>query len=300
MSLHLTERPLLAELTTLRLGGPALAEVAVGDSKDLDALPAMLERLGGRAVVLGRGSNILAADGELPLVLVRPPAGEEPRLVDVKSDVVPGQTVRVRASAGMGLPRLLNWLRDRGLSGMEGLAGIPGSVGGAVAMNAGSYGHDIRRVLARVQLYSPCCGLFWASRADVNMGYRHFEPQARDDYFIVTAMEVDLVQGKGRDVVAAMDEALAHKKATQPVHLASAGCVFKNTPDGPPAGKLLDEAGFKGLRLGDMAFSDLHANFLVNLGEGTSAQAFELIEQARAAVVERFGIALELEVKVLA
>jgi len=300
MSLHLTEGPLLADLTTLRLGGRALAEVAVGDRKDLDGLPAMLERLGGRAMVLGRGSNILAADGELPLVLVRPPAGGEPRLVDVKGDVVPGQTVRVRASAGMGLPRLLNWLRDRGLSGLEGLSGIPGSVGGAVAMNAGSYGHDIRRVLARVQLYCPGCGLFWAPREDLDMGYRHFAPRVRDDYFMVMAMEVDLVQGQARDVARAMEEALTHKRSTQPVHLATAGCVFKNPPDGPPAGKLLDEAGFKGLRLGDVGFADMHANFLVNHGEGTASQAFELLEQARVSVNERFGVDLQLEVKVLA
>ncbi len=300
MSLHLTEGPLLAQLTTLRLGGRALAEVAVGDDKDLDALPAMLERLGGRAVVLGRGSNILASDGDLPVVLVHPPAAGEPRLVDAKGDTVPGQTVRVRAQAGMGLPRLLNWLRGRGLSGLEGLAGIPGSVGGAVAMNAGSYGHDVRRVLARVQLYCPCCGLFWAPREELDMAYRHFAPRVRDDYFLVTAMEVDLVQGETRDVGRAMDEALAHKKATQPVHLATAGCVFKNPPDGPPAGRLLDDAGFKGLRLGDVAFSDMHANFLVNLGGGTAAQAFELLEQARMTVAERFAVDLELEVKVLA
>lgn len=300
MSLKLTEGPRLAELTTLGLGGRALAEVAVGDERDLDGLPAMLERLGGRAMVLGRGSNVLAADGDLGVVLVRPPDGGEPRLTDAKGDPVPGQPVRVRAPAGMALPRLLAWLRKRGLSGLEGLSGIPGTVGGAVAMNAGSYGHDIRRVLARVQLYCPCCGLFWAPREDVDMGYRRFAPRVVDDYFLVTAMEVDLTQGEERDVAAAMDEAMAHKQATQPVTLATAGCVFKNPPDGPPAGKLLDEAGFKGLRLGGVGFSELHANFLVNIENGTASQAFELIEQARAAVAGRFGVELELEVRVVA
>lgn len=295
MGLTIIDAPRLAERTTLKLGGTALGEVRIGSDRDLDELPAALERLGGRPMVLGWGSNVLAAEGELPVSLVRVPDAPEPETVFESGD-----EVVVRAGAGMRLPKLLSWCAKRGLTGMEGLAGIPGGVGGAVAMNAGSFGHEMRQVLERVLLFSPCCGLWWAGRDDVRMGYRFFAPRTADEYFLVLGAELRLGVAEAQDVRAAMDANMARKKAAQPVHQATAGCVFKNPPDGPPAGKLLDEAGFRGRSLGRMAFSELHANFLVNTGGGVSDEAFELIEQARGAVLDRFGVALELEVKVVA
>lgn len=295
MHLKVLPGPTLAERTTLRLGGPALAEVRIVSERGLDELPGRLEELGGRPMALGHGSNILAADGPLPVVLLRAPEGEAPETVFTSGD----ETV-VRAGAGMGLPALLSWCARRGLSGLEGLAGIPGAMGGAVAMNAGSFGAEVGRVLERVLLYSPCCGLRWAGRDDVRLGYRFFAPRTVDVFFLVLAVELRLAKAEPEAVRAAMDAIWARKRASQPLAAASAGCVFKN-PEGPaPAGKLLDDAGFKGRRLGGMAFSELHANFLVNLGGGTAAQAFELIQAAREAVAGRFGVDLELEVKVVA
>ncbi len=295
MHLKVLPGPALAERTTLRLGGNALAEVRIGSERSLDELPGRLEELGGRPLALGQGSNILAADGPLPVVLLRVPEAPAPEVVFESGD-----EVVVRAGAGMRLPVLLAWCAKRGLSGMEGLAGIPGWLGGAVAMNAGSFGDEMARVLERVQMFSPCCGLHWAGREDVDMGYRRFAPHAADVFFLVLGVELRLRRAEPEAVRAAMDDAMARKKASQPVSAASAGCVFKNPPDGPPAGKLLDDAGFRGRRLGNMGFSELHANFLVNLGGGTSAEAFELIETARAVVAERFAVTLDLEVKVVA
>ncbi|WP_167941034.1 UDP-N-acetylmuramate dehydrogenase [Desulfobaculum xiamenense] len=283
----------MSELTTLRLGGTAIAEVHVEDVRDLDALPGMLSTLGGTPLMLGRGSNLLARDGELPLTLVRVPEPAKPEIVSVS-----GERTTVRADAGMGLPALLSWLAGKGLSGMEGLTGIPGCVGGAVAMNAGSYGTDMRAVMRRVLLFSPQCGLRWADLEDVITGYRHFAPRTEDHWFLVLAVEVDVVEATREAIKARMTEIMNTKRSTQPLDAWSAGCVFKN-PAGESAGRLLDRSGFRGRHLGGMAFSEVHANFLINTGGGTSAQALELIAEAQATVAADHGVNLELEVKVI-
>ena len=130
-------RPSLAERTTLRLGGTAIAELILEDAADLAALPERLRALGGSPLILGAGSNILARDGELPLVLLRPRFMRGPEIAGGKDG-----KILVRVGAGVPLPRLLRFCAGHGLSGLEGLVGIPGSVGGAVAMNAGSFGTE--------------------------------------------------------------------------------------------------------------------------------------------------------------
>jgi UDP-N-acetylmuramate dehydrogenase len=293
MALTVSPGPLLAERTTLRLGGRALAEVALPWPEDAQDLSGALSRLGGTPLALGRGSNLLAKGGELPLVLVRATCPALPREVAWQ----PGE-VRVRAEAGFPLPRLLGWLRQRGYAGLEGLSGVPGAVGGAVAGNAGSYGVETGDRLFRALVWSPRGGLGWVPREGMELGYRHFAPWAGcDDFFLVLAAEFTLRREDPATVGARMAEAARKKAAAQPLHAASAGCVFKN-PGPISAGKLLDECGFKGRRLGGMAFSEKHANFLVNQGDGTPEQAFELLDQARAAVARRFEVELELEVRV--
>ena len=295
MGIKVQNAPLLKELTTLKLGGRALALASVKDAKNLEELPGLLERLGGSPMVLGKGSNILARDGELDLVLIKMSGGGEP---DVMHES--GGKVRVRVPAGMALQRFVIWCVKRGLSGLEGLAGIPGAVGGAVAMNAGSWGYETGNAVARVQLYSPCCGLRWVLKEDLAFGYRHFAPatlNGRGDYFLITAVEFDFNVAGKPSVSAEHKKWLEKKKSTQPIEAATAGCVFKN-PEQAPAGKLLDDAGLKGFGIGGMSFSVMHANFMINNGEGNAAQAFELIDTAREKVREKFNVQLELEVKV--
>ena len=294
MGLKVLPGPRLSECTTLRLGGPSLAEVRIGSDRDLDELPAVLEKTGGRPLVLGWGSNLLARDMELPVVLLKVPEAGKPKVVHEAGD---GVTVRV--DAGLRLPLLLSWCVRHGLSGLAGLTGIPGGLGGAVAMNAGSFGCDMAQVISRVLLFSPRCGLRWVGRDDLRMDYRFFAPRTVDDYFVVMGAELELTRAEPETVRAEAAECMARKKATQPISAHSAGCVFKN-PEGDAAGRLLEQAGFRGKRRGGMAFSELHANFLVNVGGGTSDEAFGLVEAAQAEVAERFGVTLELEVKVVA
>ncbi|MHC1702198.1 MAG: UDP-N-acetylmuramate dehydrogenase [Humidesulfovibrio sp.] len=306
MPLTLTRDTLLRERTTLRLGGPALAEAVVSCEAGLDELARVLPGLGaspgmgGRPLALGAGSNILAADGPHALVLVRAANNAAPVMT-----TQPDGTAIVRAGAGAGLPRLLGLCQRAGLAGLEGLTGVPGRVGGGVAMNAGSYGVELCALLTRVRVWTPEGGLIWRAARDCAFGYRHFDPQlgAGAGFWLVWEAEFALRADDPAAIRARMEAVYARKKASQPVTAKSAGCVFKNPaglPAGTGAGKLLDEAGLKGRRLGNMAFSDVHANFLVNLGGGTAAEALELLELGRAKVLDRFGVQLETEVVVLA
>ena len=296
MSVELIHAPRLSERTTLRLGGPALAEAVLRSEAALDQLAVMLPGLGGHPLALGAGSNLLATEGPLPLVLVRPANDAAPV---VRQDA---EGALLTVGAGFGLPRLLGLCQRLGLAGLEGLTGVPGRVGGAVAMNAGSYGVETGALLARVRLWTPTQGLVWRAAADCAFGYRHFDPRLGTGFHLVWEVEFRLKADAPEAIRARMDAAYAKKKATQPVTARSAGCVFKNPPaetGAQSAGLLLDQAGMRGKTLGGMAFSSLHANFLVNLGSGTPAQALELLDLGRCAVRARFGVELETEVVVL-
>lgn len=288
------ENPHLRELTTLRLGGAALALVSLEREQDLEALPETLWRLGGTPAVIGRGSNILADDRGLPWVLVRPAIKTGPEIVAA------AERVLVRVGAGIALPRLLAWAAAAGLSGLEGLAGVPGAIGGAVAMNAGSYGCEIGQSLHALRVFSPMHGVVDLQPGGFVAQYRGMTLPGLDPapaWWLACAATFSLTREKSDIIRARMDAWLARKRATQPVDARSAGCVFKN-PEGYSAGKLLDDAGFRGKRLGGMAFSGMHANFLVNEGEGTSAAALELLENARDAVRVQYGVMLQTEVKI--
>ena len=294
MTLEVHPGPLFAERTTLRLGGRALAEVVLTEPGDALGLGEILVRLGGRPLALGCGSNLLAHDGELPVVVVRPCLCGEPCTLRERYE----GRIRVRVGAGVKLQRLVAWLATQGLDGLAGLVGVPGTVGGAVAGNAGSYGCQLGDVLARVQIWTPEGGIVWVGREQMAIGYRRFDVTGVTGFYLVLAVEIDCAVREPIDIRQDMIANVRHKRTTQPIKAASAGCVFKN-PTGTAAGKLLEEAGFRGKRFGGMGFSQIHANFLVNEGQGTSGEAFDLIEAAREAVRRQSGYALELEVRVV-
>jgi len=293
MPLELIANPLLSERTTLRLGGPAVVEAVVREEADLDALSTFLTRETLPPFVIGAGSNLLAGDEPLELALVR--VADCPGPERVERD---GSTLIVRCGAGLRLPGLLGWAQKAGFTGLEGMTGIPGTVGGAVAMNAGSYGVEIGDLITRVRVWSPSGGLAWLDRNQCIFDYRRFSPVKMPGKCLIWEVELALGESDPGTVRQSMRDIYEKKKASQPVAARSAGCVFKNPPD-DSAGKLLDKAGLKGVRLGHMAFSDVHANFLVNLGGGRAADALALMGMGRKRVKEQFGITLEPEVIVL-
>lgn len=295
------EKPALAPCTTLGLGGSALAEIRLESTACFDRLADTLASTGGSPRVLGGGSNLLIHDGELPLAILRlgPAFAHDPEIIK-KEEQGAGSLAVVRISAGIPLPRLLLWCVRNGLSGLEGLAGIPGHLGGAIAMNAGAYGDSTAPLLRSLDVYTPERGIHTLHQDGWQAAYRHFSLTAPTPWFMAVAAELALRVSTPQQVQAKIKENLTRKQSSQPVHERTAGCIFQN-PDGDSAGRLLDLAGMKGRRKGALYFSPLHANFMVHDTRcgipGTCDDALELIGEAADAVRERFGITLQLEVK---
>ena len=287
------QAPRLMERTSIRLGGNAVAELRVTGPEGYDNLPGLALRLGGRVVPLGAGTNIIADDADLPLVLVtRQPFYETGVLREEKYGIL------IRTDGAVRLPALLAAAASRGLSGLEGLTGIPGNVGGAVAMNAGSYGVAIGERVHSVTVFSPLLGLVERPADAFDFSYRSCRLRGHEGWFLVCAVTFALTRDERDTVRARMRDVYLKKQAGQPVTAKSAGCVFKNPAPDAPAGRLLDEAGLKGLRAGGMRFSPMHANFLVNEGGGAFDEAMELIELARERVFAHSGHRLETEVHI--
>ena len=287
--------PSLSAITTLGLGGTCSLELTVSSRDDLAAMDDRLRELGLPVYVVGRGSNIFGLDGSHEAVLVRPAFTDGPAVL---GDETADGGVLVSCGAGISLPVLLAFLREKGLSGMEGLAGIPGTVGGAVAMNAGSFGTSTAESLDSVEIWSG--GRLVRLTPDAcETGYRHFRPRGLAGSFLVVSAVFRLSRSTSQDVAAGMQHNFQMKKSRQPITASSAGCVFRNPACGVSAGALLERAGFRGRRKGSVALSEQHANFLVNLGGGTSAEALALLEEARTAVRAMAGVELDFEVRFL-
>lgn len=196
--------PALAGRTTLGIGGTCLAEAVVRNERDLDALSGFVATERGRPFVLGGGSNLLAAEGELDLIIL-----------SVANDEFSLSGTTVRVGAGMKLPVLLRKVQQAGLSGLEGLAGIPGTVGGALAMNAGSWGVEMGDRVVRAALWSPLSGLAWMERGDLSFGYRQFTPDIPGKW-LAWSVELSLAKGDPESIKGAMAENMAKKKQASP------------------------------------------------------------------------------------
>lgn len=313
--LEVIPSPSFAAMTTLNIGGRALAELRLHSIADCDALPAALAKFAGNDSdcirIIGGGSNVLAAEGDVPMVLINSIIGaaNAPELVGEEIDSN-GRKALVRACAGQGMPSLLAWCAAQGFSGLEGLVGVPGRLGGAVAMNAGAYGCSLGLLLRTLTVFTPEYGVEVLLEKDWRTAYRQFSLIKPCTYCVVLEATLALGMNSPEQVSKTMRANIMAKKSTQPLHEHTAGCVFKN-PEGYSAGKLLERAGFRGRREGYVYFSDKHANFLAHDhthahaarhaacgSDGSFHAAATLIAQAREAVARQSGINLELEVKV--
>ncbi len=292
--LEVINEPKLSERTTLRLGGKAIAEVRISDNFDVSELEETLKQLGGKIFVLGSGSNLLCSDERIPYTFIRPHFSH-------KIDVIKKNSTQslVTVGSNVRLPRLIGNCAKLGLQGLEGLCGIPGSVGGAIAMNAGSFGMETCDTLQSLKIYSPQTGIAHIDAKDINYSYRRFEIDKINTWFFVLNATFMLTHAKNNVIKEKMVLNFFKKKSTQPIKQWSAGCLFKNPSTEQPAGKLLEQCGFKGKSKGGMKFSSLHANFLINEGKGSASAAFDLLNESREAVEKEFGLVLTPEVKIL-
>jgi len=273
----------LTEKTSLGIGG-ATDELQL---HNYDTIPDVLRLLADAAIphkFLGGGTNVLIADGDLPWVMLHlPPAHPGFR--------VEGNIAHVDASADLG--GMVTFCAKNNLGGMEGLIGVPGSVGGALRMNAGAYGTQIGSYVREVELYRAATRRIETVRGnDIRFDYRHtsFAP---DD--IMLRVKLELPPKPYKEILAGIKVCNEKRRSSQPLNQKSAGCIFKN-PAGGSAGRMIDELGLKGHRVGGAVVSDRHANFFVNADSATSVDMLRLIDQVRERVRTAYGIILENEV----
>ncbi|MGC8763366.1 MAG: UDP-N-acetylmuramate dehydrogenase [Acidobacteriota bacterium] len=274
----------LAPVLSLGIGGEALFRIR---PPRWEAVPALLEALGDEGVpfrVLSGGSNILAADGALPFGILH---------LRGLGGTIRWSGPEAEADADVPLPRLAGESVRRGLAGLEGLGGVPGTVGGAAVMNAGAFGCEVGKVLSAVRLAEAEGGMAWHPASRFTFRYRSSDLRGRG---VVCACRFLLAEDDREAVERRYAEAQERRKASQPWREPTLGSVFKNPP-GDYAGRILEALGFKGRRRGRAGFSERHANFLVNYGGASFAEAFGLAEEARLAA-EAAGFALEYEMEV--
>lgn len=275
----------LAEKTTMRVGGAARVYAEPAGVDDLQALLRMAAAHGVSVFVLGRGSNLIVPDeGVDGLVLSLGHAAWQ--TFEVRPDG------RIRVGAGLRLKNLCGLAKKSGFAGFEFLEGIPGAVGGALRMNAGAMGGWIFDVVEEVQLMTRAGEVRTVKKADLHVAYRHCEEL--HDAIALGALLQPKAPAVSGDIGRQIDVYRDKRLKTQPRE-PSAGCIFKNPP-GDSAGRLIDQAGLKGERVGDAEVSPIHANFIVNVGHATSADIIELVRRVRARVEEVKGVRLEPEV----
>ncbi|HJZ81945.1 MAG TPA: UDP-N-acetylmuramate dehydrogenase [Pyrinomonadaceae bacterium] len=275
-----------AELTSLRVGGAIDWVLAPKTEAQAAALIDELEKRDIAWRPLGSGSNVLADDGEHHYVIVS--------LKDLKGPpVFDGQ--RVSVSAGYSLPRLCVDAARQSLSGIEGLNGIPGTVGGALWMNAGAYGQEIGTVVETVRV-ARHGSVQEIPGSEIQWNYRHTSFAEGE---LLLGVTLQLQPGDRDEIAARMEKAKSQRMATQPHGARSAGCFFKNAPSSPVGtGKMIDDLGMKGSRRGGAVVSPKHANFIVTEGDDAkAADALALAEEIRERVKREHGIDLEYEVE---
>jgi UDP-N-acetylmuramate dehydrogenase len=275
----------LSELTSFGIGGATdLLRISKHES-----IPDLLNLLDANHIphkFLGGGSNLLVGDGELPWVVLQ--------LVSPEPDVVPeGNLAHVDAAADLG--RTVTFCAKHDLGGMEGLIGVPGTVGGALRMNAGAYGMQIGSYVREVKLYRAATHKIEILRGhQISFEYRHtsFAP---DDMMLAVTLE--LPSRPYKEILKGIRICNEKRRSSQPLGQKSAGCIFKNPP-GASAGRMIDELGLKEFSVGDARVSDRHANFFVNAGHATAKDMLTLIADVRERVQKAYGVALENEVVV--
>ena len=268
------------------IGGNAAAYFEVSTTDELAYVAQLKKRWKVPVAIIGRGSNLLVSDAGYRGIVVQL-IGEFNRLKFDQN--------RVDVGAGVSLPRLSKTAASRGLSGVEFALGIPGSVGGGLIMNAGAWGSNFGDLVERVQVMTDEGELIDLGHDDAQFSYRH---SGLKPYFCVTGAMLTLTPGDVEEVDNLMQDLYNQKITSQPFAEENAGCMFKNPP-GYSAGKLIDECGLKGYRVGGAEVSKIHGNFILNLDNATAQDVLSLVHHIQDHVKRERGVALEVEVQLL-
>jgi UDP-N-acetylmuramate dehydrogenase len=278
----------LAPYTTFKVGGPAELLLEPANRQELVAVHRYLLREGVPYFVLGGGSNLLVSDKGIPGVVLRPSPG-------LRGIRFAGS--EATAESGALLSRLVKMAAERGLDGLVGAAGIPGTVGGAIVMNAGTSGGEVSDRIVWVEISDASGEERRIPKQELRFAYRASRLQGSRALLLAAHFHLDPAPGKPLlDQVRAFCD---RRKESQPLQMPNAGCVWRNPPSGPSAGQLIDEAGLKGLAVGGAQVSEQHANFIINRGGATAADVRALMERVGQVVKEHCGIELNPEIRLV-
>lgn len=280
----------LSRYTSLRVGGPAEIMIYPLNIVELQNVIQFSQTHAIPYLIIGRGTNLLIKDGGLRGIVIKLSRGfKKIKIVEVFRN-----HTKVLVEAGVSLKRLLTFSIEKGLTGLEFLSGIPGSMGGALTMNSGAHGRQMQDVTESLTLITPQAEIVEKRKKHLNFEYRqlHLPTGA----IIVEAL-IRMKQGNQRAILNEIEKIKKWRKQTQPLNLSSAGSMFKNPP-GKSAGQLVEQVGLKGHQVGKAKISEKHANFLVNLGGATAKDILSLMEIMQNRVHQETGIWLEPEIKI--
>lgn len=274
--------------TTFRIGGRAELFCRPKGAEELRTVCRILKEKGVRPFVMGRGSNLLFGDGELKGIVIQ--------LAENQGTIERLSPRKLYAQSGATLVQLARTARDSGLSGLEFAGGIPGAVGGGIAMNAGAYGGEMKDVTAWVDVLDGQLELRRLTPEDCDFSYRHSAFLDGEDIILGAAFR--LTPESGEVISQRMEEYKAKRVAAQPLNYPSAGSTFKR-PAAGIAAKMIDEAGLKGYTVGGAQVSEKHAGFVINRGGATCSDVLKLMDHVQTVVEERTGVRLEPEVRIV-
>lgn len=279
----------MKEYTTFQIGGPCDFLARPYDEGQIAVLIRFCAENGIRWQVIGNGSNLLAPDGGISGVVIQ----VGPNFSYIRPSVKTGEII---CAAGASLSAVAALAQKQGLSGLEFAWGIPGNIGGAVCMNAGAYGGEMKDVLVSADYVDQMGNARSISAAEMMLGYRHSIFSQRD--WCITKVKLQLRPGDPEQIRKQMEEYMAQRRAKQPLEYPSAGSVFKR-PQGNYAGALIEQCGLKGRQVGGAKVSEKHAGFIVNVGGATSRDVSSLIREIQKTVEEKTGYRLECELRQL-
>lgn len=282
----LREEPMRAH-TTFRIGGNARRMARVRSEEELSALLTLVHDEGYPYLLLGNGSNLLVSDAGIDALLIH--TGEMQQIERVDKNTL-------YAQAGVPLAKLAVFAMKHSLTGLEFAHGIPGTLGGAVCMNAGAYGGEMSQVVREVTAWLPGKGECRMSLEELALSYRH--SYFTDHEGVVLGATIGLKTGNEADIRAQMEDLIGRRRDKQPLEYPSAGSTFKR-PEGYFAGALIEQCGLKGLTIGGAQVSEKHAGFVINTGNATCADVLALIGEIQKTVHERTGVMLEPEIKMI-
>ena len=283
----ITHSGILADYTTMKVGGPAALIMEARDAREVAAALAAARREGVPALVIGNGSNLLVADEGFEGLVIH--FGRQYARVTLEGNVITAQ-------AGASLKSLSRLAGEHSLTGLEFAAGIPASVGGAALMNAGAYGSEMCDIITSVECLAPDGSRLRLTNEEIGFGYR--ESRMMREGYTVLSVTMALRPGDRQMISNLVMDYQKRRREKQPLNYPSCGSFFKR-PEGYYAGALIEAAGLKGSRVGDAQVSELHAGFLINLGQAKAADLFSLMDHVRGTVKAASGVWLETEVRII-